>query len=287
MEIGIGIPNTVTGATGEQLLAWARRADEAGFSSLATIGAVAHPGYEELTVFAAAAAVTERIRFFSNVLISPARSAAELAKQAVTVDQISGGRLTLGLGVGWRDADFRLTGRDFSSRGKVFDQQLRDLRTAFAGKEIVPGTRPVAPAPVQAPLPILIGGTTDATLRRIGEHDVQGWTAGGMPPDAVAEWAGKVRTAWTDAGREGAPRIAALIYFGLGDEQASRDYLRYYYAFMGEETADMIAGSALRTPEAVQGAIAAYADAGVDELILDPTLSDPDEVKKLAEVALD
>ena len=186
MEIGIGIPNTVTGATGEQLLAWARRADEAGFSSLATIGAVAHPGYEELTVFAAAAAVTERIRFFSNVLISPARSTAELAKQAVTVDQISGGRLTLGLGVGWRDADFRLTGRDFSSRGKVFDQQLRDLRTAFAGKEIVPGTRPVAPAPVQAPLPILIGGTTDATLRRIGEHDVQGWTAGGMPPDAVA-----------------------------------------------------------------------------------------------------
>ena len=55
---------------------------------------------------------------------------------------------------------------------------------------------------------------------------------------------------------------------------------------MGEETAEMIAGSALRTPEAVQGAIAAYADAGVDELILDPTLSDPDEVKKLAEVAL-
>ena len=287
MEIGIGIPNTVNGATGEQLLTWARRADEAGFSSLATIGAVAHPGHEELTVFAAAAAVTERIRFFSNVLISPARSTAELAKQAATVDQISDGRLTLGLGVGWREADFQLTGRDFSSRGKVFDQQLRDLRTAFEGKEIEPGTRPVAPAAVQAPLPILIGGTTEATLRRIGEHDVQGWTAGGMPPDAVAEWAGKVRAAWSDAGREGSPRIAALIYFGLGDDELSKDYLRYYYAFMGAETAEMIAGSALRTPEAVQAAIEAYAAAGVDELILDPTLSDPDQVKKLAEVALD
>jgi alkanesulfonate monooxygenase SsuD/methylene tetrahydromethanopterin reductase-like flavin-dependent oxidoreductase (luciferase family) len=287
VDIGIGIPNTVTGATGDQLLEWARRADEAGFSSLATIGAVAHPGYEELTVFAAAAAVTERIRFFSNVLISPARSTAELAKQAATVDQISGGRLTLGLGVGWREADFQLTGRDFSSRGKAFDQQLRDLRTAFEGMEIVPGTRPVAPAPVQSPLPILIGGTTDATLRRIAEQDVQGWTAGGMPPDQVADWAGKIRKAWTDAGREGSPRLAALRYFGLGDEERSKDYLRYYYAFMGDETAEWIAGSAFRTPEAIQEAIAAYAETGIDELILDPTLSDPDEVKKLAEVALD
>ena len=287
MDIGIGIPNTVTGATGEQLLRWARRADEAGFSSLATIGAVAHPGYEELTVFAAAAAVTERIRFYSNVLIAPARSTAELAKQAVTVDQLSDGRLTLGLGVGWRDADFTLTGRDFATRGKTFDQQLRDLRTAFEGKEIRPGTRPVAPKPVQSPLPILVGGTTDATLRRIAEHDVQGWTAGGMPPDAVAEWVGKVRTAWADAGRGGSPRITALRYFGLGDEERSRDYLRYYYGFMGEQTAEMIAGSALRTPEAIQDAIAAYAGTGIDELILDPTLSDPDQVKKLAEVALD
>lgn len=71
MDIGIGVPNTVPGATGAQLLDWARRADRAGFSSLATIGAVSYPGYEELTVFAAAGAVTERIRFLPNVLIAP------------------------------------------------------------------------------------------------------------------------------------------------------------------------------------------------------------------------
>ena len=102
MDIGIGIPNTVTGATGPQLLEWARRAEAAGFSTLATIGALEFPGYEELTVFAAAGAVTERIRFFSNVLIGPVRSTAELAKQAATVDQLTNGRLTLGLGSGWR-----------------------------------------------------------------------------------------------------------------------------------------------------------------------------------------
>lgn len=74
MDIGIGIPNTVPGTSGAQMLDWARRAEAAGFSSLATIGAVSYPGYEELTVFAAAGAVTERIRFMSNVLVAPARS---------------------------------------------------------------------------------------------------------------------------------------------------------------------------------------------------------------------
>jgi alkanesulfonate monooxygenase SsuD/methylene tetrahydromethanopterin reductase-like flavin-dependent oxidoreductase (luciferase family) len=98
MEIGIGVPNSIPGTTGRQMLEWARRADAAGFSTLASIGAVDYPNYEELTVFAAAGAVTERIRFMSNVLIAPPRSAAELAKQAASVDQLTGGRLTLGMG---------------------------------------------------------------------------------------------------------------------------------------------------------------------------------------------
>src|SRR5918996_375877 len=131
MKISIGIPNSVRGTTGAQLLEWARRADAAGFSSLASIGAVSYPGYEELTAFAAAGAVTERIRFMPNVLIAPARSTAELAKQAATVDQLTNGRLTLGLGIGWRTTDYQLTERGFEDRAKRFEQQLRDLKRAW------------------------------------------------------------------------------------------------------------------------------------------------------------
>lgn len=284
MDVGIGIPNTIPGVTGKSLLDWARRAESAGFSTLATIGAVSYPSYEELTVFAAAGAVTERIRFLSNVLIAPARSTAELAKQAATVDQLTGGRLTLGLGVGWREADFSLTGRDFTDRGALFDKQLQDLQRSWSGEAVEPDTRPASPPPIQSPIPVLVGGTTDAAVRRAVGVGSIGWTAGGMPPDAVSAFAGKVRDAWQAAGREGSPRIVALVYFGLGDDETSKANLRDYYQPMGPETAEMIAGSALRSPEAVRGAISAYEAAGVDELILDPTLGDPAQVDKLAEV---
>jgi alkanesulfonate monooxygenase SsuD/methylene tetrahydromethanopterin reductase-like flavin-dependent oxidoreductase (luciferase family) len=285
MDIGIGIPNSVRGTTGQQLLEWARRADAAGFSSLATIGRVAYPSYEELTVFAAAGAVTERIRFLSNILLAPTRSTAELAKQAATVHELTGGRLTLGLGVGGREDDYRLTGRDFTARGRLFDRQLADLRQAFAGRPLVEGAAPVVPDAAIGGVPILVGGATEAAVRRTVEFGV-GWTAGGAPPQVVAPFVERVRAAWRDAGREGTPRIVALSYFGLGDtEERSRAYLLDYYAFLGE-MAEMVAGSAPRSPDAVRSTIAAFEEAGVDELILDPTVGDPEQVDMLAEVAL-
>ncbi|RFU21349.1 LLM class flavin-dependent oxidoreductase [Geodermatophilus marinus] len=286
MEIAIGMPNSIRGTTGGQLLDWARRAEAAGFSSLASIGAVSYPTYEELTVFAAAGAVTERIRFLSNVLIAPARSAAELAKQAATVHELTGGRLTLGLGVGWRASDYALTGRDHATRGALFDRQLADLRRAWAGEALAEGTRPPAPETGVGPVPVLIGGNTDAAIRRTVEHGV-GWTAGGLPPEATAPFVDRVRAAWQDAGREGSPRIVALNYFGLGDtEERSRGYLLDYYAAMGDEAAQYIAGSAHRSPEAIREVIAGFEAIGVDELVLDPTVSDPDQVELLAEDAL-
>lgn len=287
MDVGIGIPNSLPGTTGSELLEWARRAESAGFSTLASIGAVSYPSHEELTVFAAAGAVTERIGFLSNVLIAPARSTAELAKQAATVDQLTGGRLTLGMGVGWREADYTLTGRSFESRGAVFEQQLHELRRAWAGEAIAPDTRPASQTPAQQTIPVLVGGTTEAAIRRVVELDAQGWTAGGMPPDAVEQFAGRVKDAWQAAGREGSPRIVALVYFGLGDtDEESRAYLRDYYAAMGPDVATMIADSGLRSADAVRAALQAYRDAGVDELILDPTVNDPGQVDLLAEAAL-
>lgn len=285
MDVGIGIPNAVTGTTGPQLLEWARRADRAGFSSLATIGAVSYPSYEELTVLAAAGAVTERIRLMSNVLIAPARTIAELAKQVATVDQLTGGRLSLGVGSGWRSTDFTLTGRDFHRRGRLFDELLPELARALSGEQLQPDTRPVAPPTVQSPVPLLIGGTSDAAIRRVVEYGA-GWTAGGFPPEAVAEVAQKVHSAWQQAGRAGRPRIVALAYFGLGDtHDESYRNLIHYYEPMGREAAEYVAAGTLRSEEEIRKAIAGFAAAGVDELCLSPSVSDPTQVDLLAEIA--
>jgi alkanesulfonate monooxygenase SsuD/methylene tetrahydromethanopterin reductase-like flavin-dependent oxidoreductase (luciferase family) len=246
---------------------------------------VAYPSYEELTVFAAAGAVTERIRFLSNILLAPTRSTAELAKQAATVGQLTGGRLTLGVATGGREDDYVLTERDFATRGRRFDQQLTDLRRAFAGEPLVEGSEPVVPDG-SAAVPILIGGSSEAAIRRTIEFGV-GWTAGGVPPQMVAPFVERVRAAWRDAGREGSPWIVALNYFSLGEtEEQSRGYLRDYYGFGGPEMAEMIAGSAHRSPEAIRDVVAAFDEAGIDELVLDPTVSDPAQVDLLAKAAL-
>ena len=154
MEIAIGLPNAVAGARGEHLVEFARRADQAGFSSLGTIDRVVYPNYEPLTTFAAAAAVTERIRLMTAILIAPLRpDTALLAKQAVTVDNISGGRLTLGLAPGGREDDYEVAGLDFHTRGRQFDAQLEELRTLWAGEERGAGY-PVVPDPVTAGRPL-------------------------------------------------------------------------------------------------------------------------------------
>src|SRR5207253_7871718 len=99
MEIGIGLPSTIPGVDRDSLLDWARRSDEAGFSLLGTIDRLVYPNYESLIALAAAAGVTERIGLATAILIAPLRNAAILAKQSPTIDNLSDGRLTLGLAV--------------------------------------------------------------------------------------------------------------------------------------------------------------------------------------------
>jgi len=111
MQIGIGLPSPVLDVPGRLLIEWARRAEERGLSSLATIDRIAYPSYDSLTVLAAAAAVTDRIGLLTNILLGPAYTPVVLAKVTASLDQLSGGRLTLGLGVGARPDDFQLTGR--------------------------------------------------------------------------------------------------------------------------------------------------------------------------------
>lgn len=285
MNIGIGLPNTVPGAEGGDVRDWALRAEAAGFTSLGTIDRIVYANHEPLTALAFAAAVTERIKLVTSILIAPLRpNAALLAKQAATVDVLSGGRLTLGMAVGGREDDFDASGVDFARRGAAFDRQLDEMHRLWGGEK-VGFAGGVGPQPRDGRPEVVIGGRSQAAFRRAAQHS--GWIMGGGPPESFAESAGKLAAAWTAAGREGQPRQMALGYFGLGDgarDQVHR-YITDYYGFLGGY-AEQMAADVPADAQAVKDRIAAFEEVGCDELILFPTASDPAQVDLLAEAVL-
>jgi alkanesulfonate monooxygenase SsuD/methylene tetrahydromethanopterin reductase-like flavin-dependent oxidoreductase (luciferase family) len=278
MDIGIGLPNAVRGVDRRGIVEWARRAEEAGFSSLGTLDRIAYPNYESLITLAAAAAVTERIRLVTDILIAPLRlNTALFAKQTATIDALSGGRLVLGLAVGGRPDDYELSHADFNTRGRAFDRQLGEMTEIWAGDAIGPD-----PANGRRPA-MLIGGNADASFRRAARY-ADGWALGGGTPEALAEGSGKLREAWSQAGREGHPRTMVLFYFSLGDDaagQAERS-LGDYYSFLGDY-AQRVVSSAAKDAATIKGYLGAFEQAGADEVICFPASSSADQVGLLAE----
>ena len=282
MDVGIGLPNAVRGVDRTGIVDWARQAEQAGFSSLGTIDRIVYPNYESLVTLAAAAAVTERIRLATDILIAPLRSnTALLAKQAATIDSLSRGRRVLGLAPGGRQDDFDAGGIDFRARGRIFERQLGELQTVWRGE------RGIGPAPARNNGPTtLIGGYTEVAFRRAARY-ADGWTMGGGTPDQFAQSLEQLGAAWSQAGREGRPRTLALMYFSLGadGERAARENLGDYYAWLGDY-AEQIVASAAKDRDTVRQYLAAFEQVGCDEVICFPASTDVGEVELLAEAAL-
>jgi alkanesulfonate monooxygenase SsuD/methylene tetrahydromethanopterin reductase-like flavin-dependent oxidoreductase (luciferase family) len=285
MDITIGLPNTVAGVTRDSLLEWSRRAEARGFPGVATLDRLVYPGYEALISLAAAAAVTVRVRLATQVLLAPWRlNAALMAKQVATVQHLSNGRMVLGIGLGAREDDYAASGTTTEGRGHRLTEMIEEMLRVWAGEER--GTAGGIGPPlddVGRPV-LLVGGGVEASFRRAAKLG-DGWTAGGVPPEQFAKAAEAVRRAWREEGREGSPRLTALAYFGLGPtgtQDAEHD-LEHYYAWLGNEVATAIAGSAATDEESVRAYAKAFEDAGCDELCFFPTSTDPRQVDLLAD----
>ena len=268
------------------MLEWARKADAGPFSSLGILDRLVYTNYEPLIALAGVAAVTTRVRLMTTVLLAPLRSAALLAKQAATIDALSNGRLTLGLGVGGREDDFQAADVDFRRRGKIFDAHLETMSRIWLGERLSEDVGAIGPKPAQAGGPeVLIGGGSPAALQRLARWG-SGYIAGGAPPEQAKMGYASALDAWTQANRPGKPRFVGAAYFGLGENAAERGavYLRDYYGFLGP-VAERVAGGFPSTVEAVRATITAFEDAGADELILWPTIAELDQVDRLAELA--
>ncbi len=285
MEIGIGLPNTIPGVDGKAIAEWARRAEAAGFSTLGTIDRLVYSNLEPLVALSAAAAVTERIRLTTAILLAPLReNAAALAKQAASLQALSNGRLVLGMAVGGREDDYEAAGLPMGGRGGRFEEMLDEMGEIWSGAE-KGFAGPIGPDVRDDPPKVIIGGGADVAYRRAAEH--AGWIMGGGPPAVFAASTPKLQAAWSAASRDGKPYAGVLGYFALGPNAAqdAEQNIGGYYGWLGEYASGVV-DSVAKDAETVQAYVKAFADAGADELILFPSSSDPKQVDLLAAAAL-
>jgi alkanesulfonate monooxygenase SsuD/methylene tetrahydromethanopterin reductase-like flavin-dependent oxidoreductase (luciferase family) len=276
MEVGVGLPTTTPDADGRTVLEWARRAEDGPFASLGVLDRMVYRSVEPFAALSAAAAVTARVRLVTMVVIGPLRNTVLLAKQAASLDLLSGGRLTLGLAIGARADDYQALGVDQAGRGRRLGEQLAELRSVWEKAEV--GPEPVQPG---GP-PLLAGGLSGEAFARMARA-ADGYVHGGGPPRAFAGAAARAWAAWRDLERPGRPQLWGQGYFALGDPDAGDAYLRDYYAFTGPFAARIAAGN-LTSPRAVKDFVRGYEDAGCDHLVLLPTVSDPAQLDRLADV---
>jgi len=274
---------------------WARAIDEGPFSSLCFGERMAFDNPHALTLLGAVAAWTTRVPLVTTVLVPQLHDPVTLAKALATADRLSGGRLTVGVGVGGREEDYRAAGADPATQTM---QQMADrvalMRRVWAGEDVTGATLPVGPAPVQAGgPPVHVGTMGPRTVRHAAR-----WADGlagvtlDLDPTAVAGLFDLARDAWGEVGRP-APHLATSFWFALddgdGDGSARAQvhrHLRHYMNWLPVELVDAMAPTTgfAGTLDELRETLLRMADAGADEVQLIPTGSDVAQVERVAEL---
>ena len=226
MRIGAIFPQTEIGNDPGAIRAYAQAVEGMGFAHLLAYDHVLGAGtrnrpdwsgpytsetafHEIFVLFGFLAAVTQRVELVTDVVILPQRQTALVAKQAAEIDVLSGGRLRLGVGIGWNAVEYEALNEDFSNRGARSEEQIAVLRALwtesvvdYAGRWHRIPEAGIKPLPVQRPIPVWIGGTADAVLRRIARIG-DGWFPQQPPDDAMRARLERLRADTIAAGRPG------------------------------------------------------------------------------------
>ena len=198
MNIGVVFPQTEIGQDPAAIRDYAQAVESMGYTHMLAFDSVVganpdrpggwdspytyqHAFHEPFALFAFCAAVTRRIELVTGVLILPQRQTTLVAKQAAEVDVLSGGRLRLGIGVGWNPVEFEALGENIHTRGKRIEEQLEVMRLLWTRELVtyegrwhrVPDAG-IKPLPVQQPIPVWMGGESEVVLRRAARL-ADGW----------------------------------------------------------------------------------------------------------------
>jgi alkanesulfonate monooxygenase SsuD/methylene tetrahydromethanopterin reductase-like flavin-dependent oxidoreductase (luciferase family) len=281
VKIGIGLPAAVPGRPAEETARWAVESERHGFYSVGVIDRLVYDLLDPMVALAAAAAVTDRLRLTTTVLnVGWRNNAVLMAKQLGSLDQISGGRLTAGLGLGAWEDDYKVSGVPFTGRGKALDKTLTELRQVWDG-EVTSLSGPIPKLPGGGPT-LLLGGLVPAAFRRAARF-ADGWLAPTFDYDLLNTGVAGVREEWAKAGRTGEPTFATARYFCLGkNAEAQRDsYAVAYYG--GDDILPVVGPHAVTNDDELTDHLTRVKEAGVSELVLLPCTATFDQIELLAE----
>lgn len=279
---------TMAGGIDQGLLrAWCQAVDEGPFHALAVGERIGFDNLEMHTTLTFAAAATERIRLASTLTILPMYATAWAAKSLATLDVVSGGRLDLVVGVGGRRHDYDRAERSFAGRHQRLDDQVAELRRIWAGGDV--DGEPVGPAPVQSGGPPIFASAMGPKSTARAARWADGNMGFSLAPD-TDDHETSIRTmvdAWAAAGRVERPYVSTSFWYSLGDGAAAEldGYARRYLGIFGDEAAAMMASMCSAAgAEATLASIERCRAAGMDELYLVPTSSDPDHLSELIDL---
>ena len=228
------------------------------------------PYYEPLTVLSFVAARTERVRLGTSVLVLPYHNPIRLAKAAATLDVLSGGRLILGVGVGSIEKETSAMGSPFAERGAFSDEAIAVMRAlwteedpSFDGKYSRFAGMKFSPKPLQKPsIPVVIGGVSRAAIRRAARLG-DGWQPLGLSPEALRQGIAVLHEEANAHGRD-VSKIPVSIAMSLGVSTSRRHAL-------GKDPAEIVRNAR------------AYADLGLETLVISANTSDPSEARSALE----
>ncbi|MGW0247142.1 LLM class flavin-dependent oxidoreductase [Nocardia goodfellowii] len=290
MKIGVALPQMAPGYGPGTTLDWARRIDAGPFSSVSVGERVTFSNPEMVATLGACAAVTERVRVLANLWVLPQHPMAMVAQQIGTLDQLADGRLEVAVGVGGREHDYRALGADFKGRHQQLDDKVAELRSLLAGKPPFEGADPVGPPCVRPGGPIILAGAMGPKAMRRAARWADGISGFSIPGDAeeIAEVNELAERCWAEAGRTTTPRKVSGCFTALGVTDAPaalRSFTARYLGFLGPRTAEAVAASArASSPEVLAEILDGAEQAGCDEFILVPAVTDLDFLQVATEV---
>lgn len=290
MDVSICIPYNEHGYDRNTTLDWCRLVDEGPFASLSSGERITSHSQHMTVILSAAAALTKRVRIVPSLYVLPMHSEGLVAKEVATLDVLSDGRVTICVGVGGREHDYRAAGASFARRHQRLDEQVGRMKSIWAGEPPFEGADPIGPEPVQkGGPPILSGSMGPKAMARAAKwaDGIYGFTLNGNA-DSARQGFAAADEAWSKAGRTTKPKRATGFWFSLSPDEPAHKLKTYVYDYMkltSEPMARAVADTmATSTPDAVRAALDGIEEAGCEECFLVPATLELAEIERSAEI---